>query len=198
MITYFRQKRVILSICLLFAGCTAAPYRYNFSLVEPRNDSLSLEESDIGFKFVPSHEKIQVVIMNKTDKEIFLVRDEAEYIDHKGKSHRIHYGYDYVQEVRNFSQNGRLSVAPMRIDPKSEVTGYVWINNWPDFCIGDTRQSLASQRIVYLMEPFFPKNRHQGSEEALKDTTFTLILPIDFDGYTTRYPFNFRIDDVKG
>jgi hypothetical protein len=147
---------------------------------------------------VRAYEKdfIKSLDLHSADKEIHLVRDKAEYIDHKGKSHRIHYGADYVQEVRNFTQNGRLSVSSMRIDPNSEVSGYVWINSWPDFCIGDDRHSLTSQRIDYLMEPLFPKNRHQGSAEEFKDTTFTLILPIDFDGYITHYPFSFRIDDV--
>jgi hypothetical protein len=180
---------------MIFAGCTTTPYRYNFSLFEPLNDSMSFEDSDVGFRFVPSQEKIQVIIMNKTDKEIHLVRAEASYIDCEGKSHRIHYGSDYVQEVKNFTQNGSF-VSPMRIDPKSEVSGYVWINSWPDFCTGEDRHSVTSQQIDYLMEPFFPKNKYQGSGEELKDTTFRLILPIDFDGYITHYPFSFRIDDV--
>lgn len=159
---------------------------------------MGFEDSEIGFRFFPSHEKIQVTIANKTDKKIHLVRDESEYIDHTGKTRRMHYGYDYVQEVRNFNQNGHSYVSPMRIDPKSEVSGSLWINNWPDFCVGEDRYSLSSQRIDYLMEPFFPKNKYQGSGDELKDTTFTLILPIDFDGYITHYSFHFRIDDVSG
>lgn len=198
MIAFLIQKIGVLCFCLVFMGCAATPYHYNFSLVEPQNDSMSSEDSEVGFRFSPSQEKIQVAILNKTDQEIYFVRDDAEYIDFQGKSHRILYGDDYVQEVRNFTQNGRSSGSPMRIDPKSEISGYIWINSWPGFCVGEDRLSLSSQRIDYLMEPFFPKNRYQGSGEELKDTTFSLILPIEFDGYRTHYPFRFRIDEVTG
>ena len=63
---------------------------------------MSFEDDDVQFRFIPSAENIRVAIRNKTDHKIDIVRDNAEYIDYLGESHRIHYGYDYVQEVRNF------------------------------------------------------------------------------------------------
>jgi hypothetical protein len=52
-----------------------------------------------------------VAVKNRTDHEINLVRDKAEYIDYSGKSRRIHIGYDYVEESKDFAMNSAY-VAP--------------------------------------------------------------------------------------
>jgi hypothetical protein len=159
---------------------------------------MNFEDSNVQFSFVPSAENIWVAIRNKTDHDINLVRDNAEYIDSLGESRRVHYGYDYVQEVRNFTEDNDLYVPPIRIDPGSEISGYVWINIWPDFCIGQDRHSITSYDIYYLMEPFFPRYSFEGSGEELKDSTFNLTLPIDFGGFISNYAFTFMINDVVG
>ncbi len=191
-------------LCLIIAGCSYTPYRYSFSLIDPQNETsqnyvagqaMSFEDDNVQFKFVPSAENIHVVIRNKTDHKIDLVRDNAEYIDYLGESRRIHYGYDYVQEVRNFEGND-LYVPPIRIDTDSEISGYVWVNIWPDFCIGQDRHSITTDQINYLMEPFFPRYSFEGKVEDLKDSTFNLILPIDFGEYIHNYTFTFMINDV--
>ena len=184
-------------LCLIVVGCSSyTPYRYSFSLIEPQNETMSFVDSDVEFRFVPSSENIHVAIKNKTDYEIYLVRDNAEYIDYSGESHRIHYGYDYVQEVANFAVTNGLFAPSWRIDPDSEITGYVWINIWPDFCIGSGRTSHTDAQINYLKEPFFPRYSFEGSIEDLKNSTFNLILPIDFGEYVRNYTFTFKIDDV--
>ncbi len=199
-----KQNSVLLFLCLIFAGCYYTPYQYSFSLIDPQNETrqddvvgqaMSFEDIDVEFRFVPSSENIHVAIRNKTDHEINLVRDKAEYIDYSGESHRIHYGYDFVQEVVNFVVTYDLFVPSLRINPDSEITGYVWINIWPDFCIGSSRDSSYSQ-INYLMEPFFPRYSFEGSVKDLKSSTFNLILPIDFGEYVRNYTFTFMIEDV--
>jgi hypothetical protein len=187
-----KQNSVLLLLCLIFVGCsTYTPYRYSFSLIEPQNETMSFVDSDVEFRFVPSSENIHVVIKNKTDHEIKLVRKSAEYIDYSGESHRIHYGHDYAQEVIDFAETNDLFVPSLRIEPDSEITGYVWINIWPDYCLGNGRMP-----INYLMEPFFPRYSFEGSVEDLKSSTFNLILPIDFGEYVHNYTFTFKIDDV--
>ena len=204
-------------LCLIIAGCSSyTPYRYSFSLIEPQNEifrndvvrpalpygrvgrAMSFEDENVQFSFIPSPENIRVSIRNKTDYEINLVRDKAEYIDYIGESHRVHYGYDYVQEVKNFEYNSKY-VSPMRIDRGSEITGYVWINNWPDFRIGEGpgNYPISSYRIHYLMEPLFPRYSFEGKGEDLKDSTFNLVLPIDFGEHTHNYTFTFMVNDVK-
>ncbi|MFQ5685189.1 MAG: hypothetical protein ACE5GV_00875 [Candidatus Scalindua sp.] len=192
-------------ICLIIAGCSYTPYRYSFSLIEPQNktrqndvvgQAMGFEDVDVHFKFIPSSENIRLSIKNKTDHEINLVRDKAEYIDSAGESHRIHYGQDYVQEVTDFSGDNHLYATPMKIGPGTETTGYVWINIWPDFCIGDDRHTISSYRIYNLLEPLFPRYSFEGRGEDLKGSTFNLVLPIDFGEYTRNYTFNFMINDV--
>ncbi len=190
------RKIALGCLCLVFVGCSYTPYRYSFSLVEPQSEMMNFEDSNVQFRFVPSAEYIWVAIKNKTDHDIYLVRDNAEYIDYSGESHRIHYGYDYVQEVVNFVVTYNLFVPSLRIDPDSEITGYVWINIWPDFGIGNDRHTITADQINYLMEPFFPRYSFEGSVEDLKSSTFNLILPIDFGEYVHDYTFTFKIDDV--
>ena len=195
-------------LCLVFVGCSSyAPYRYSFSLIEPQNENLqndvveqvmSFEDSKVGFRFVPSSENISVSIKNKSDHEINVVRDKAEYIDSAGKSHRVHYGSDYVQEVTSFAVNTSTIVPLLRIDPNSEITGYVWINNWPDFHLGQGpgNDPISTPNIHNRMEPFFPRFSFEGEGEELKGSTFSLVLPIDFDGLISNYTFTFLINDV--
>ncbi len=189
------RKIALGCLCLVFVGCSYTPYRYSFSLVEPQSEMMNFEDSNVQFRFVPSAENIWVAIKNKTDHDIYLVRDNTEYIDYFDESHRIHYGYDYVQEVTNFEGNG-LYVPPMRIDQGSEISGYVWINIWPDFNLVQDRHTIAAHQINYLLEPFFPRYSFEGSVEDLKSSTFNLILPIDFGEYVHDYTFTFKIDDV--
>ena len=195
-------------LCLVFVGCSSyAPYRYSFSLIEPQNENrqndvveqaMSFEDSKVGFRFVPSSESIRVSIKNKSDHEINVVRDKAEYIDSAGKSHRVHYGSDYVQEVTGFAVNTSTIVPLLRIDPNSEITGYVWINNWPDFHLGQGpgNDPISTPNIHNRMEPFFPRFSFEGEGKELKDSTFRLVLPIDDDGLISNYTFTFLINDV--
>jgi hypothetical protein len=195
-------------LCLVFAGCSSyAPYRYSFSLIETQNETrqsdvawqvMSFEDSDVGFSFVPTSESIRVSIKNKTGHEINVIRDKAEYIDPAGKSHRIHYGIDYEQEVMKFAVNTSSLVQSLRIDPDSEITGYVWINNWPDFHLGQGpgNDPISTPNIHNRMDPFFPRFSFEGEGEELKGSTFNLVLPIDFDGQISNYTFTFLIDDV--
>jgi hypothetical protein len=46
------------------------------------------------------------------------------------------------------------------------------------------------------MEPFFPRFSFEGEGEELKGSTFSLVLPIDFDGLISNYTFTFLINDV--
>ena len=210
MCKFYENIRIIAlgCLCLVFVGCSSyAPYRYSFSLIEPQNknrqndvveQAMSFEDSNVEFRFVPSPENIRMSIKNKTGHEINIVRDKAEYIDSAGKSHRVHYGSDYVQEVTSFAVNTSTIVPLLRIDPNSEITGYVWINNWPDFHLGQGpgNDPISTPNIHNRMEPFFPRFSFEGEGEELKGSTFSLVLPIDFDGLISNYTFTFLINDV--
>jgi len=83
---------------------------------------LNFEDNNVQCIFAPSPEKTEVIIRNKTDEEINLIRDKAEFIDHLGESHTVLYGRDFEHEIRLFADNNR-HVSPMRIDPGSGITG---------------------------------------------------------------------------
>ena len=193
-----KSMRIIVfgCLCMVFIGCSYTPYRYSFSLIDPLSETMEFEDGNVQFRFVPSPENIWIAIKNNTDQDINLVRDNVEYIDPLGESRRIHYGYDYVDEVRSFTQVYHLYDPPMRIEAGSEITGNVWVNIWPDFCIGQDRHSITTASINYLMEPLFPRYSFEGKGENLKDSTFSLVLPIDFNGHVSNYTFTFMINDV--
>ncbi len=204
---------VFMCLCLIFTGCSYAPYRYSFSLVEPKSETrqndaspakpfgrvvgqaLNFEDDNVQFRFLPSPENIWVVIRNKTDHKINLVRDKAEFVDHLGESSRVVYGNNFVSETRLFVSNN-MYATPRRIDPGSEITGYVWINIGLDLSTMQSGRSDKLSDIYYSMRPLFPRYSHEGSGEELKDSTFSLILPIDFDGHISNYMFTFKINDV--
>lgn len=184
-------------LSLIIVGCKSyTPYHYDFSLAESQKETLSFEDENVRFQFVPSSENIKMAIKNKTDHKINLVRDKAEYIDLSGKSHKVHYGYDYVQEVVNYEKNN-MYVPVIRIDQDAEITGDVWINIWPKFNIVRDRHAITFDQIYYLREPFFPGNSFEGDGVGLKGSTFYLIFPIDFGNHIRNYTFTFMINDVK-
>lgn len=201
MFKLFNSKQTVAFglLCLIFVGCTSyTPYRYSFSLLESQNKSMSFEDENVQFKFVPSAENIQVLIRNKIDHTIYLVRDKAEYVDPVGKSYMVHYGYDYVDEVKKYEIENRRFATPFGIESGKEMMGYVWINNWPDERMGEGPSTvpMTSYRIINLMTPLLPRYSFEGSVEELKGLTFNLILPIDFIEYVRNYTFTFMIDDV--
>jgi hypothetical protein len=200
MYKFFNINHLIIlgCLCLIFSGCTYAPYRYNFSLVEPESETFKFEDNNVQFRFLPSPEKIWVAIRNKTDKEMNLVRDKAEFIDHLGESHTVLYGYsgdNFEDVIRLFAGNNRY-ISPMRIDPGSEITGHVWINTYLDIVTMQDWSRVKSVDIDYSLRPFFPRNRNDGKVEELEGSTFRLILPIDLDGHISNYTFTFKINDV--
>jgi hypothetical protein len=90
-----------------------------------------------------------------------------------------------------------MYATPRRIDPGSEITGYVWINIALNLSMMSSgRTGKLSDDIYYSMRPFFPRYSHEGSGEELKDSNFSLVLPIDFDGHISNYKFMFMINDV--
>ena len=185
-------------LCMILSGCTYAPYRYNFSLVEPESETLKFEDNNVQFRFSPSSERIWVAIRNKTDKKMNLVRDKAEFIDHQGEAYTVLYGYsglNFEDMLRMYANNNRY-LSPMEIDPGSEITGHVWINNYLEISSMLDWQRIGPTDISFLMRPFFPRNRNDGKGEELEGSTFQLILPIDFDGHISNYNFTFKINDV--
>ena len=192
-------KRILfITVLSFFAGCGYPPYHYSFSLIDPYVEDLKFEDNDVSFQFIPTDEYIWVSIFNKTEGSIHFDVDKAEYIDLLGESHAVLYGWRYAHAMKDFVYNYR-SVDPVRIDPKSTNEGNIWINIWPGpgGDIGEGWTSVKDSDIDYMDHGMLPGYSFQGNGIELKDSTFFLILPIQFDSYTRNYEFIFMITDVE-
>jgi hypothetical protein len=192
------KKILFITVLLFFAGCVYPPYHYSFSLIDPYVENLKFEDNDVSFQFIPTAEYIWVSIFNKTEGSIYFDVDKAEYIDPLGESHPVLHGWWYALAMKDFVYNYR-SVDPIRIDPKSTSEGNIWINIWPGpgADIGDGWTSVKDSAIDYMDHGMLPEYSFQGNGIELKDSTFFLILPIQFDSYTKNYEFIFMITDVE-
>ena len=189
-------------LCIIFTlflvGCTYSPYRYSFSLIDPYVEDLTYEDGDVFFQFIPTAEYIWVSIYNRSENGIYFIRDKAEYIDPNGESHSILFGWDFASAMKDFVR-GDLYLNPIKINPKSASEGNVWINIWPGpgGDIGEGWVTVKDTDIEYLDHKMLPEYEFQGDGMALKDSTFSLILPVSFDGYKRDYEFTFMITDVE-
>ena len=192
-------KRILfITVLSFFAGCGYPPYHYSFSLIDPYVEDLKFEDNDVSFQFIPTDEYIWVSIFNKTEGSIHFDVDKAEYIDPLGEYHAVLYGWRYALAMKDFVYNYR-SVDPVRIDPKLTSEGNIWINIWPGpgGDIGEGWTSVKDSDIDYMDHGMLPEYSFQGNGIELKDSTFFLILPIQFDSYTRNYEFIFMITDVE-
>jgi len=192
------KRTLFITVLLFLAGCFYRPYDYSFSLIDPYTEDLKFEDEDVSFQFTPTAEYIWVSIYNKAEGSIHFDVDKTEYIDPLGVSHGVLYGWRFAIAMKDFVNNYNY-IDPVRIDPKSESEGNLWINIWPGIGggIGDDRTSIKDSDIDYMVRGMFPGYSFQGDGMELKDSTFFLILPIQFDSYTRNYEFMFMITDVE-
>jgi hypothetical protein len=197
---FLKLNRILfISILLLIAGCTTyQPYRYSFSLIDPNVEDLTYEDGDVFFQFIPAAEYIWVSVYNMSEDSVHFISDKAEYIDQWGESHNILFGWDFASAMKDFVRDN-LYLNPVRIDPKSASEGNIWINIWPGpgGDIGEGWVTVTDMDIEYLDHGMLPEYAYQGNGTELKDTTFSLILPIEFSGYMKNYEFTFMITDVE-
>ncbi len=189
---------LFISVLLPLAGCTQSPYHYSFSLIEPYVKNLKYEDVDISFQFTPTAEHIRVSMYNKSENSIYFISDKAEYIDPWGESHNILFGWAFDSVMKDFLRNN-LYLNSIRIDPKSTSEGNIWINIWPGpgADIGGGWVTVTDMDIEYLDHGMLPEYAYQGNGTELKDTTFSIILPVKFDLHMKNYEFTFLITDVE-
>ncbi|MGR3174341.1 MAG: hypothetical protein ACUZ8N_07050 [Candidatus Scalindua sp.] len=192
------NRILFISVLLPLAGCTQSPYHYSFSLIDPYVEDLTYEDGDVFFQFIPAAEYIWVSVYNMSEDSIYFIRDKAEYIDPNGESHKILFGWDFASIMKDFVRENRY-LNPIRINPKSVSEGNIWINIWPGpgGDIGEGWVTVGDIDIEYLDHGMLPEYAFQGDGMMLKESTFSLILPIEFSGYMRNYEFTFMITDVE-
>jgi hypothetical protein len=134
---------------------------------------------------------------NKSENSVYFISDKAEYIDPWGESHNILFGWMFASAMKDFVRNN-LYLDSIRINPKSASEGNIWINIWPGpgADIGGGWVTVTDTDIEGLDHGMLPEYAYQGNGTELKDTTFSIILPIEFNGYMKNYEFTFMITDV--
>ena len=192
------KRTLFIAVLLFFAGCAYPPYHYSFSLIDPYVEDLKFEDKDVSFQFLPTAEYIWVSIYNKTEGSVHFDVNKTEFIDPMGAPHSILYGWRYALQMKDFVYNYQY-IDPIRIEPKSTSEGNIWINIWPGpgGDIGEGWTSVKDSDIDYMDHSMLPEYPFQGNGIELKDSTFILILPIQFDSYTRNYEFMFMITDVE-
>jgi len=192
------KRTLFIAVLLFFAGCAYPPYHYSFSLIDPYVEDLKFEDKDVSFQFFPTAEYIWVSIYNKTEGRVHFDVNKTEYIDPMGAPHSILYGWRYALQMKDFVYNYQY-IDPIRIEPKSTSEGNIWINIWPGpgGDIGEGWTSVKDSDIDYMDHSMLPEYPFQGNGTELKDSSFILILPIQFDSYTRNYEFIFMITDVE-
>ena len=133
-----------------------------------------------------------------SEDSIYFIRDKAEYIDPYGESHNILFGWNFASAMKDFVRDD-LYLNSIRINPKSVSEGNIWINIWPGpgGDIGEGWVTVGDIDIEYLDHGMLPEYAFQGDGMMLKESTFSLILPIEFSGYMKNYEFTFMITDVE-
>jgi len=190
-------QRVFCPLLLfLLIGCTYHTYHYSFSLFGNDEEDLKYDDDDILFRFVPTPEYIWVSIQNRTNSDILLNMNKAEYIDVWGESHHLLFGWSYANALKDFINNN-FFVNPVRISSGSTIEGYLWINIWLRFDIGDYWSTVTDTEMEFMDHHMLPKHASPGKESELKDSLFLLTLPVRFDGFMRNYDFTFMIDDVE-
>ena len=192
------KRTLFIAVLLFFAGCAYPPYHYSFSLIDPYVEDLKFEDKDVSFQFLPTAEYIWVSIYNKTEGSVHFDVNKTEFIDPMGAPHSILYGWRYALQMKDFVYNYQY-IDPIRIEPKSTSEGNIWINIWPGpgGDIGEGWTSVKDSDIDYMDHSMLPEYPFQGNGTELKDSSFILILPIQFDSYTRNYEFIFMITDVE-
>ena len=73
------------------------------------------------------------------------------------------------------------------------------INIWPGpgGDIGEGWVTVIDSEIEYLDHGMLPEYEFQGDGMMLKESTFSLVLPIEFGGYMKGYEFTFMITGVE-
>lgn len=152
-------------------------YKYIFSMRKPKPSSeLSFEDKQVSFQFEVSDESILLYVKNNTDDPIAIDWNNVAYIDAGSNSHRVfHGGVKYIEKEKQQVQTMVPPGARVR-DTVSPIDYATW------------KESYWSQE--YLL-PYKSKEA-----AAMKGQSIRLFIPLEINGHTKNYNFEFGIDDV--
>lgn len=180
---------IVLGSLFLFCGCTfiRAKYVYDYSMTTPKSKDMTFSDDKIEAVFFISEKAVNFTIKNKTTETLKIIWDNASIIEFGKAKRAIHNGVKLVN--RNESQPATIIPPSVAIDDSLTPTENIsWAaNSWV------TSDLFPTQVNDY----FFPDE--EGGKVILnsKGVKFGLFLPIEYQGNTTNYNFEFQIANVK-
>jgi hypothetical protein len=192
-------------LAMSFSGCYTAmlgtTYKYDYAMIKkvtssPKVDtlkSMSFDDDKITSNFIIGDKQINFTLKNKTNDVMKIIWDEASIVQF-GTTHKVmHNGVKYID--RNSSQ------PPSVVPPQASINDLVLPAD--NVYYRDGYYSTYSSRPGGWEEhDLFPKN--DLNKPAIKETimnlkgqAFSIYLPIQYQGKTLDYTFNFTITNVQ-
>jgi len=187
------MKRILLLLIILngLQSCVTTQPTQRFSpileSVEYEGEGvygwLSFQDSIIQIKWNYTITAFEFTLLNKTNKSLKVIWEEASYIDENGQSNRIfHKGVKYIdrsqsQPSTTIIRGTILSDLITPVDKVSYISGTY--GGW-------------------VTKPLFNVNSWSTSgskelEDKIRGKTVSILLPIAFEGRTREYIFNFLV-----
>ncbi len=186
-----------LSLAIL-AGCMTlnlgTKYQYSYKLIKPDSaNGMKWEDDKIAISFLVSDKEVDFNLRNKTNEVIKVIWDEATMVQ-SGKAEKVmHAGVKYTD--RNESHPPTAIPAGASIDDLLLPSDNVY---WREGYYG----TYSSDPGGWEETDLFPtsdlnKPEYRQSILGLKGQTFSIYLPIQYQGKTLDYTFQFLISDVE-
>ena len=153
-------------------------------------ESYNFEDDYINISWSFDYSEFDFQLINKTNKTIKVIWDDAAYVDENGNSSNImHNGVKYTD--RNESQKASVIVKKGKLNDAILPTSKAYYMPPTQYSVGGWNHSPLFPRIV------------ETSQEALKESCegiigleVKILLPIEIEGITYEYIFTFRVEDL--
>jgi hypothetical protein len=189
---------VLLLLILLTLGCAGVllgtKYTYEYDLTSPTTTSpMTFEDDIVRIKFSISDKSINFTLTNKTSDVIRILWDDASIVQF-GKAHKImHSGVKYID--RNEAQPATTVPPNSSIDDLALPSDNIY---WRD----GYYSRYSSSPGGWEEHDLFPTNdlNDQGIRQTILSAVgqkVTLYLPIQHQGNTIDYSFEFTIRDIN-
>ncbi len=171
-------------------GCASmlfgTKYSYSYKLVKPESADMKWEDDKISLSFLIGDKEVSFKVKNKTNEVMKIIWDEATLVQF-GKAIKVmHAGVKYTD--RNSSQPASTIPPGASIDDLIMPTDNVYFSSgkyggWREqdlFPTQDMNEAKYKQSIL-----------------DSKGQKFSVYLPIQYQGKTIDYTFEFEITDVQ-
>jgi len=192
---------LVFAFVLIIAGCAAlspsrslgTKYRYEYQLVKPDSTiELRWEDEKISIAFNVSDKAINFTLRNNTKEVMRLIWDEATIVQF-GKAQRVmHSGVKYIN--RNEAQLPSTIPGGTSIDDMALPSENVYYREGYYSAYSSIPGSWEEQDLL----PSYDLNKPDVRETILnlKGSSIGLYLPIQYQGKTLDYTFEFVVSNV--